>query len=101
MIAVGVDTHKQRHHAVALDPLGQLRGELSFAASAAGYAELQRWAEGLREEQPLVFGIEGAGSWGAGLCEHLQGAGHSVVERASDFLCKRVTFPVTVNCTGW
>jgi transposase len=80
MIAVGVDTHKQRHHAVALDLLGQLLGELSFAASAAGYAELQRWAEGLREEQPLVFGIEGAGSWGAGLCEHLQGAGHSVVE---------------------
>jgi hypothetical protein len=78
MIAVGVDTHKQRHHAVALDPLGQLLGELSFAASAAGYAELQRWAEGLREEQPLVFGIEGAGSWGAGLCEHLQGAGHRV-----------------------
>ena len=27
-----------------------------------------------------MFGIEGAGSWGAGLCEHLQGAGHSVVE---------------------
>jgi transposase len=80
MIAVGVDTHKQRHHAVALDLLGQLLGELSFAANAAGYAELQRWAEGLRQEQPLVFGIEGAGSWGAGLCEHLQGAGHSVVE---------------------
>jgi hypothetical protein len=27
-----------------------------------------------------VFGIEGAGSWGAGLCEHLQHAGHTVVE---------------------
>jgi transposase len=80
MIAVGVDTHKQRHHAVALDPLGQLLGELAFAASATGYAELQRWAEGLGNQQRLVFGIEGAGSWGAGLCEHLQRAGHSVVE---------------------
>jgi Transposase/Transposase IS116/IS110/IS902 family len=80
MIAVGVDTHKQRHYAVALDSLGQLLGELSFAASAAGYAELQRWAEALDEQQRLVFGIEGAGSWGAGLCEHLQGAGHRVVE---------------------
>ena len=67
MIAVGVDTHKQRHYAVALDGLGQLLGELSFAATAAGYVELQRWAEGLDEEQHrLVFGIEGAGSWGAG-----------------------------------
>ncbi len=80
MIAVGVDTHKQRHYAVALDLLGQLLGELSFAASAAGYAELQRWAEALDQQQRLVFGIEGAGSWGAGLCEHLQGAGHNVVE---------------------
>jgi transposase len=80
MIAVGVDTHKQRHYAVALDLLGQLLGELSFAASATGYAELQRWAEGLGTQQRLVFGVEGAGSWGAGLCEHLQHAGHSVVE---------------------
>src|SRR5215211_880919 len=80
MIAVGVDTHKQRHYAVALDPLGQLLGELSFAASAAGYAELERWAEGLDDQRRLVFGIEGAGSWGAGLCEQLQDAGHRVVE---------------------
>jgi transposase len=80
MIAVGVDTHKQRHYAVALDLLGQLAGELSFAASAAGYAELQRWAEALDHQQRLVFGIEGVGSWGAGLCEHLQHAGHTVVE---------------------
>jgi hypothetical protein len=80
MIAVGVDTHKERHYAVALDLLGQLLGELSCAASAAGYLELQSWAERLGDAQQMVFGIEGAGSWGAGLCEHLQRAGHSVVE---------------------
>jgi transposase len=80
MVAVGVDTHKERHFAVALDLLGQLLGELSFAASAAGYAELQRWAERLSDAPQLVFGVEGAGSWGAGLCEHLQRAGHAVVE---------------------
>ena len=80
MIAVGVDTHKERHYAVALDQLGQLLGELSFAATAAGYAELQCWAEQLADAQELVFGIEGAGSWGAGLCQHLQHAGHHVVE---------------------
>jgi transposase len=81
MIAVGVDTHKQRHIAVALDRVGQLLGELSIEACAAGYLELEVWAHALAEEgQQLVFGIEGAGSWGAGLCEHLQLAGCSVLE---------------------
>jgi transposase len=80
MIAVGVDTHKERHYAAVLDVLGQLLGELAFAATAAGYAELQGWAESLGDAQQLIFGIEGAGSWGAGLCQHLQQAGHTVVE---------------------
>ncbi|MEO6857511.1 MAG: IS110 family transposase [Solirubrobacteraceae bacterium] len=80
MIAVGVDTHKERHYAVALDHVGQLLGELSFPATAAGYTELQAWAEPLADARELVFGLEGAGSWGAGLCQHLQQAGHSVRE---------------------
>jgi hypothetical protein len=80
MIAVGVDTHKERHYAVALDHLGQILAELVFAATTAGYQELQRWAEVLAGSRELVFGIEGAGSWGAGLCEHLSHGGHSVLE---------------------
>jgi transposase len=80
MIAVGVDTHKERHHAVALDHLGQILAELVCTASAAGYRELQDWAEALAATGELVFAIEGAGSWGAGLCEHLQHAGHRVLE---------------------
>jgi transposase len=80
MVAVGVDTHKERHYAVALDLCGQLLGERSFAASAAGYVELQQWAERLGETAQLVFGLEGAGSWGAGLCQHLQHGDHTVVE---------------------
>jgi len=80
MIAVGVDTHKDRHYAVALDHIGQMLAELTIAATAAGYAELQRWAEQLADTRELVFGIEGAGSWGAGLCQHLQRAGHAVLE---------------------
>ena len=81
MIAVGVDTHKDSHYAVALDRLGQLLGELVVEVSAAGYRELERWAAGLAADgQELVFGIEGTGSYGAGLCEHLQHVGHSVVE---------------------
>jgi len=66
---------------VALDPLGQVFGELVVAAGAAGHRELERWAaELVAEGQELVFGIEGTGSYGAGLCEYLQSAGCSVVE---------------------
>jgi transposase len=81
MIAVGVDTHKGSHFAVALDDLGQLLGELAIAVCAAGYDELEHWARGIATDgQQIVFGIEGAGSWGAGLCEHLQAAGCEVFE---------------------
>jgi hypothetical protein len=81
MIAVGVDTHKDSHFAVALDDLGQLLGELAIAVCAAGYDELERWALGIAADgQQIVFGLEGAGSWGAGLCEHLQAAGCEVLE---------------------
>lgn len=78
MIAVGVDTHKDQHVAAALDRFGQLRGELVVAADAAGYRELAAWVEGLGAR--VLVGIEGAGSYGAGLCEHLQSAGVRVVE---------------------
>jgi transposase len=78
MIAVGVDTHKHRHVAVALSQLGELLGEIAVAASAAGYRELVSWLAGLDGE--VMVGIEGAGSYGAGLCRHLQAVGISVVE---------------------
>jgi transposase len=81
MIAVGVDTHKGSHFAVALDDLGQMLGELAIAVCAAGYSELKRWAQDIAGDgQQIVFGIEGAGSWGAGLCEHLQASGCEVFE---------------------
>jgi transposase len=78
MIAVGVDTHKLEHAVCALDPIGQTIGECSIAASSQGYAELVHWLGQLPDG--VIVGIEGAGSYGAGLCEYLQGAGVSVVE---------------------
>ncbi len=59
MIAVGVDTHKHWHVAVALDALGQVLGEIVIAATGAGYGELVAWLSGLEGE--VVVGIEGAG----------------------------------------
>jgi len=78
MIAVGVDTHKQWHVAVALCALGRLLGEITVPATAAGYHELVSWLAGLGGE--VVVGIEGTGSYGAGLCQYLLAAGVSVVE---------------------
>jgi transposase len=78
MIAVGVDTHKDEHLASAVDGLGQRLGAITIKASLAGYAELLAWLRGLGEG--IVVGIEGAGSYGAGLCEFLLAEGIRVVE---------------------
>jgi transposase len=71
MIAAGVDTHKESHVAVALDALGRALGERVVPATEAGYKELAAWLTQLGGD-PRV-GIEGTGSFGAGLTEHLQG----------------------------
>jgi transposase len=78
MIAVGVDTHKHQHLAVAVDALGQLLAEITITATLAGYRELLVWITGLEGE--VRVGIEGAGSYGAGLCEYLQDNGVIVFE---------------------
>jgi transposase len=84
MIAVGVDTHKHEHLATALDGLGQVLDEITIQASLRGYAQLLRWLQGLGAdvdgEVEVVVGIEGAGSYGAGLCEYLLGEGIRVLE---------------------
>ena len=70
MIAVGVDTHKHEHLARAIDGLGQVVGALTITTSLRGYGELAQWMRTLGEG--VVVGIEGAGSYGAGLCEYLR-----------------------------
>lgn len=78
MIALGVDTHKYAHAVCALDGRGQQIGARTISADRLGYAELVDWISALGEE--VVVGIEGAGSYGAGLCEHLLAGGICVVE---------------------
>jgi transposase len=78
MIAVGVDTHKEKHLAVAVDDLGQLLSEITITADLAGYRSMTGWLGELDGE--VMVGIEGAGSFGAGLCEYLQAEGVEVFE---------------------
>jgi len=78
VITGGVDTHADMHVAAALDSVGGLLGVQEFPATAAGYASLLSW---LRSFGTLaVAGVEGTGSYGAGLARHLAAAGVRVVE---------------------
>ena len=77
-VTIGVDTHKDIHVAVAVDALGRRLGEVSAAASADGYRALLAWAEQLGTVS--AFGVEGTGSYGAGLARHLRAAHHRVIE---------------------
>jgi transposase len=81
-VAIGIDTHRDRHSACALDPLGRALGEFELAATPSGYRALCRWACSLGEP---AFALEGSGSYGAGLARHLAEAGASVYE------CERPT----------
>lgn len=77
-IIVGVDTHKATHVAVAIDRHGSRVATISAKANPAGYQELERWS--LAIGNVLAFGIEGTGSYGAGLCRSLVARGHKVLE---------------------
>ena len=73
-----MDTHADTHVAAALDPVGGLLGVREFPATAAGYARLLGWLGGFGTV--CLVGIEGTGSYGAGLARHVTAAGIRVVE---------------------
>ena len=73
-----MDTHADVHVAAALDPIGGLLGVEEFPATPAGYARLLGWLGGFGTV--CLVGIEGTGSYGAGLSRHVTAAGIRVVE---------------------
>ena len=75
---IGVDTHKYIHVAVALDEFGGVIDAQRFAADRAGYTQLIDWALGLGRK--LTFGIEGTGSYGAGLTAAVRRRDIGVIE---------------------
>jgi len=77
-ITGGVDTHLDVHVAAALDERGALLGVESFTTTTDGYKKLLGW---LSDFGPVVLvGVEGTGSYGAGLARHLQAERVRVVE---------------------
>ena len=74
----GVDTHKQVHVAAAVDAAGRLLATAEFDAAPDGYGELAGWLQSWGAV--CRVGVEGTGSYGAGLARHLAAAGVEVVE---------------------
>jgi transposase len=74
----GVDTHKDIHVAAVLDALGRLLDTAAFPATRHGYRRLLRWLQSQGELDAV--GVEGCGSWGAGLARYLAARHVTVVE---------------------
>ena len=76
-VILGIDTHLKVHVAVALDGLGRHLGELNVPTTVKGYQKLLHWAEGFGPV--YCAGVEGTGSYGAGLARYLKAAARAVL----------------------
>jgi transposase len=77
-VTVGVDTHTDQHVGVALDQFGRRLGTHSVPTTPAGFAVLLAWARDFGAIEQI--GIEGTGSYGAGLTRWLRARGLTVIE---------------------
>src|SRR5207237_6769139 len=78
LIVGGVDTHLDVHVAAAIDAVGGLLGVRSFPTTPAGYHGLLSWLGSFGALERV--GVEGTGTYGAGLARHLAAAGIAVIE---------------------
>lgn len=74
----GVDTHKGTHHAAVVLMSGARVADAAFPATVEGYQRLLGWLRGFG--RVYAVGVEGTGSYGAGLARHLHRQGVRVVE---------------------
>jgi len=77
-ITAGVDTHLDVHVTAALDAHGALLDVASFETTAAGYTALLDWLRSFGDVE--LAGVEGTGSYGAGLARYLAACGVEVAE---------------------
>lgn len=78
LLILGVDTHLETHVCVLINQIGVVVDTEQFEVSSAGYAALSRWCDSFGNVQKA--GVEGTGTYGAGLCKHLQQRGIAVFE---------------------
>lgn len=74
----GVDTHADVNVAAVVDQVGRVLGTEQFPTTTAGHRAAVVWMRG--HGRLVKVGVEGTGSYGAGLARHLTGEGVEVVE---------------------
>lgn len=77
-VVLGVDTHLDAHVGAVLSEAGRLLGTLTIPVSAEGYQRLLAWAMSFGELRRA--GVEGTGTYGAGLTRVLRKHGVEVLE---------------------
>jgi len=77
-VILGVDTHLDVNVGAVISHSGKLLGTLATATSAKGYTELLTWAGSLGCLRRA--GVEGTGTYGAGLARVSRGQGIEVFE---------------------
>lgn len=77
-VILGVDTHLDVHVGAVISQSGKLLGTRSVSTNSTGYLDLFRWASSFGSFGRA--GIEGTGTYGAGLCRFLVDKGISVIE---------------------
>ncbi len=77
-VILGIDTHLDIHVGVIIDYRGKWLGTLSIATNPAGYNELLSWAQSYGQLRRA--GIEGTGTYGAGIARFLHTHGVEVWE---------------------
>lgn len=78
VVIAGVDTHKELHVAAVIDTAETVLATHSFSTTRAGYRALIRWVRSFGDV--MRIGVEGTGSYGAGLARHLTEAGIEILE---------------------
>ena len=73
----GVGTHRDDYVAAIIGSAGRLLGVAAFPATGAGYSRFLEWMRSWGDLE--CVGVEGAGSYGAGLARHLAAGGVAVV----------------------
>ena len=68
-VILGVDTHLDTHVGAVISETGNLLGTLAVSTDSAGYLKLLTWAKSLGRLRRA--GVEGTGTYGAGLARVL------------------------------
>ena len=74
----GVDTHLDVHVAAVVTAVGGVLGTAEFPTTAAGYRRLVGWMRSFGSLDPV--GVEGTGTYGVSLAQHLRTEQVPVVE---------------------